>query len=115
MFSNRRNTDHGQAGTDPEGHAPPDPDRQGQQRRQDRQRLPGQEVAMESATSERRGTFPADWGPPPANPAAVRGWIQGNVVKGIRRAHAGERVEWLAPELRSKRSPKAALLKLDYR
>ena len=62
-----------------------------------------------------RGTFPEDWGAPPANPAAVRGWIQDNLVRGIRRARAGERVAWLGPQLRSPGSPRARLLELEQR
>ena len=62
-----------------------------------------------------RGTFPEDWGAPPANPVAVRGWIQAQMVMGIRRARAGERVAWLGPELRSAGSPRARLLELEQR
>ena len=62
-----------------------------------------------------RGTFPEDWGPPPVNPAAVRGWIQDQLVRGIRRARAGERVAWLGPELRWAGSPQARLLELEQR
>ena len=54
-------------------------------------------------------------GAPPVNPVAVRGWIQDNLVRGIRRARAGERVAWLGPQLRSAGSPQARLLELEQR
>jgi hypothetical protein len=82
---------------------------------QDRKAAAVVNKGMEPARPRQRGTFPEDWGPPPANAAAVGGWIQDNLVKGIRRARAGERVAWLGPQLRSAGSPRARLLELEQR
>jgi hypothetical protein len=62
----------------------------------------------------RKHPFPAEWGPPP--PVEQRGaWIIGNIRAGEVRAHRGEQVDWLAPQLRRNLSGREALRRVRVR
>jgi len=56
--------------------------------------------------------FPPEWGPPPPMEKR-RAWILRNVRAGQVRAHSGEHVGWLAPELRRNLSGREALRRIE--
>ena len=60
-------------------------------------------------------SFPSGWGCAPRDPAAIPGWVEDNLVAGIKRSRAGEHVAWLNAQLRSPGSPHAARLELQVR